>query len=161
MNLALNSAKRNRQRGKNSWELTVSLGRGVDEKYIRRKIQIRSRGWELHITLKAYIQPICGVMERKIRRQAARRKTLNTYLINMNTRILPAFWKLTARSNKDNPAAEMKKPKVVHKEIISYDEKEIRAMLQALQKVPYHWRIMITLALTTRMRRGELLRLKF
>ncbi|MFB5676439.1 tyrosine-type recombinase/integrase [Paenibacillus terreus] len=45
----------------------------------------------------------------------------------------------------------------MHKEIVPYDEEEIRAMLQVLQKEPYHWRMMITLALTTGMRRSELL----
>lgn len=139
------------------------------------------------------------------------RKTLYTYMVNLNTRILPTFGNLqlyqikplhivdfldslgkegsrkdnkegalssgTIQMNyrvlknifsravewkviKDNPAAEVKKPKVVYKKIIPYDETEIRAMLQALQKEPYHWRMMITLALTTGMRRGELLALE-
>lgn len=34
-------------------------------------------------------------------------------------------------------------------------------MIQALQKEPYHWRMMIILALNTGMRRGELLGLEW
>lgn len=62
---------------------------------------------------------------------------------------------------KNNPLAGVDKPKVKYKEFIPYNEQEISQMLQALQKEPFHWRIMITLALTTGMRRGELLGLEW
>ncbi|WP_250635741.1 site-specific integrase [Paenibacillus naphthalenovorans] len=62
---------------------------------------------------------------------------------------------------KRNPAADVQKPKVVYKEVIPYDETEVEQMLQALEKEPYHWRVMITLALTTGLRRSELLGLEW
>ncbi|MGF7050668.1 integrase [Paenibacillus sp. DS2015] len=58
---------------------------------------------------------------------------------------------------KRNPAGDVQKPKVTSKEVIPYDDTEVEQMLQALVKEPYHWRVMITLALTTALRRSELL----
>lgn len=66
-------------------------------------------------------------------------------------------WKII----KNNPVASVQKPKVVHKEILPYDEEEVAQLLVALQKEPYHWRMMFTLALTTGLRRGELLGLEW
>ncbi|NTZ20957.1 site-specific integrase [Paenibacillus sp. JMULE4] len=228
-----------RQRGKNSWELTVSLGRGMDGKYTRRtktvtvedeRILRAPKRLEMYLEQEwlkfkeeveagSYIAPakltfrqFVELWKEKYADKQLERKTLYTYMVNLNTRILPAFGNLqldqikplhivdfldslgkegsrkddkagalssgTIQMNhrvlknifsrgvewrviQDNPAAEVKKPKVAHKEIIPYDEAEIRAMLQALQKEPYHWRMMITLALTSGMRRGELLGLEF
>lgn len=62
---------------------------------------------------------------------------------------------------KQNPVAGVKKPVVKHKEIIPYDENEVEQLLLALHKEPIHWRVMITLALTTGLRRGELLGLEW
>ncbi|AVF27130.1 tyrosine-type recombinase/integrase [Paenibacillus larvae] len=62
---------------------------------------------------------------------------------------------------KNNPAANVKQPKLKCKVYIPYGEKEVEQLLQALQEEPYHWRTMITLALTTGMRRGELLGLEW
>lgn len=62
---------------------------------------------------------------------------------------------------KRNPARDVQKPKVISKEVTPYDETEVEQMLQALEKEPYHWRVMITLALTTGLRRSELLGLEW
>lgn len=62
---------------------------------------------------------------------------------------------------KSNPAAQVQKPKVSYKEVLPYDEKEVQELLLALQREPIHWRMMITLALTTGLRRGELLGLEW
>jgi integrase len=56
---------------------------------------------------------------------------------------------------------DVQKPKVFSKEIIPYDGAEVEKMLRALQSEPYHWRIMITLALTSGLRRSELLGLEW
>ncbi|MEK5438838.1 MULTISPECIES: tyrosine-type recombinase/integrase [Paenibacillus] len=228
-----------RQRGNNSWELTISLGRGVKGKYTRRTKTVTvederilrapkrlemflDQEWlkfKEEVEAGSYIAPakltfsqFVGLWKEKYADTHLERKTIYTYMVNLNTRILPAFGNLqldqinplhivdfleslgkkgsrkdnkagvlssgTIQMNhrvlknifsravewkviKDNPAAEVKKPKVVHKEIIPYDEAELRAMLQALKKEPHHWRMMITLALTTGMRRGELLGLEW
>lgn len=228
-----------RQRGQNSWELTISLGRGVNGKYTRRTKTVTiederilrapkrletylEQEWlkfKEEVEAGSYIAPakltfsqFVELWKEKYADKQLERKTLYTYMVNLNTRILPAFGNLqldqikplhivdfldslgkegSRKDNKagalssgtiqmnhrvlknifsravewriigENPAAEVKKPKVSHKEIIPYDEEEIRAMLQALQMEPYHWRMMITLALTTGMRRGELLGLEW
>jgi integrase len=88
---------------------------------------------------------------------------LSSGTIQINHRVLKNIfaraveWKVI----KDNPVASVQKPKVVSKEIIPYDEKEVLQLLAALQKEPFHWRMMITLALTTGMRRSELLGLEW
>jgi len=228
-----------RQRGKNSWEFTISLGRGADGKYIRRtktvvvvdeRILRAPKRLEMHLEQEwlkfkeeveagNYIAPakltfgqFVELWKEKYAHAQLERKTIHNYQVNLHLRILPTFGHLQldqikplhiidfleslgkAGSRKDNksgalssatiqynhrilknifsravewkvikenPAAEVKKPRVVHKEIIPYDEDEVRVMLQALQKEPYHWRMMITLALTTGMRRGELLGLEW
>lgn len=228
-----------RQRGENSWELTISLGRGANGKYIRRtktiviederilrndkrKGQYLEQEWlrfKEEVEAGNYIAPaklafsqFVELWKEKYAVTQLERKTLYTYMVNLKTHILPAFGNLqldqikplhivdfldslgNEGSRKDNkagalssgtiqmnhrvlknifsravewriikvnPAAEVRKPKVVHKEIIPYDENEIRVMLQALQKEPHHWRMMIKLALTTGMRRGELLGLEW
>jgi integrase len=92
-----------------------------------------------------------------------RKGDLSTGTIEINHRILKNIfsraveWKLI----KHNPVANIKKPTVRHKEIIPYDEDEVQQLLHALQKEPIHWRVMITLALTTGLRRGELLGLEW
>ncbi|WP_260070705.1 site-specific integrase [Paenibacillus sp. p3-SID1389] len=42
-----------------------------------------------------------------------------------------------------------------------YSEDEVRQLFKALEKEPYHWRMMITLALTTGLRHGELVGLEW
>lgn len=81
----------------------------------------------------------------------------------MNYRVLKNIfsrayeWKLI----KQNPFDGVKKPVVKYKNIIPYDENKVQQLLLALQKEPFHWRIMIMLAITTGLRRGELLGLEW
>lgn len=66
-------------------------------------------------------------------------------------------WKII----KKNPASEVKKPTVTHKEVEVYNENEVAALFEALENEPIHWRIMITMAITTGLRRGELVGLEW
>ncbi|HZG81763.1 MAG TPA: tyrosine-type recombinase/integrase [Brevibacillus sp.] len=66
-------------------------------------------------------------------------------------------WKII----KKNPASEVKKPKVTYKEVEVYTEEEVAALFNALETEPIHWRMMITLAITTGLRRGELVGLEW
>jgi integrase len=62
---------------------------------------------------------------------------------------------------KNNPVADVKKPKVIQKEIDVYDENEISILFDALEKEPFHWQMLILLAITTGLRRGELVGLEW
>lgn len=62
---------------------------------------------------------------------------------------------------KTNPVATVKRPKIQQREVEVYDEDEAARLFQALEHEPTHWRLMITLALTTGLRRGELLALEW
>ncbi|MEO3946203.1 site-specific integrase [Gorillibacterium sp. CAU 1737] len=97
------------------------------------------------------------------KRLGFRKGNLSAGTIEINHRILKNIFKRAVEWKliKDNPVAGAKKPLVKHKQIIPYDEDEVQDLLLALQKEPIHWRIMITLALTTALRRGELLALEW
>lgn len=62
---------------------------------------------------------------------------------------------------KSNPVADVKKPKVTYKESEVYNEEEANLLFALLQDQASHWRMMITLALTTGLRRGELVGLEW
>lgn len=62
---------------------------------------------------------------------------------------------------KKNPASDVKKPKVTYKEVEVYTEEEVAKLFEALEKEQIHWRMMITLAITTGLRRGELVGLEW
>nr|WP_020621300.1 site-specific integrase [Cohnella laeviribosi] len=66
-------------------------------------------------------------------------------------------WKII----KKNPASDVKKPKVTYKEVEVYTEEEVAALFKALENEPIHWRMMITLAITTGLRRGEIVGLEW
>ncbi|MEN9406606.1 MAG: Brevibacillus phage Abouo [Bacillota bacterium] len=63
---------------------------------------------------------------------------------------------------KENIISYVKRPKITdQKQIEVYNEEEVAKLLLALERELPHWRIMITLSITTGMRRGELLALEW
>ncbi|MEC0233683.1 site-specific integrase [Paenibacillus kribbensis] len=64
-------------------------------------------------------------------------------------------WKII----KNNPVSEVRRPKLDTEEKDFMDEDELFTMFELLETVPLKWRVMIELAATTGMRRGELLAL--
>jgi integrase len=62
---------------------------------------------------------------------------------------------------KHNPVSKVKKPKITQKETDVYDEEEVFNLLMALKKEEQRWRVLITLAVLTGMRKGELLGLEW
>jgi integrase len=66
-------------------------------------------------------------------------------------------WKMI----KENPAASVKKPKVTQKETEVYNENQIKELFQHLQEEKLKWQVVTTLAVTTGLRRSELLGLEW
>lgn len=62
---------------------------------------------------------------------------------------------------KDNPLASVKKPKVTQMKTEVYNKQDAQFLFMALEKEPVMWQILIKLAITTAMRRGELLGLEW
>lgn len=62
---------------------------------------------------------------------------------------------------KQSPLSSIKSPSVTYKESDVYSEEEVRKLLQLLNSVEPHWRMMIQLAITTGLRRGELVGLEW
>ncbi|MGO4344536.1 tyrosine-type recombinase/integrase [Paenibacillus sp. MCAF9] len=96
-------------------------------------------------------------------RQGFRKGNLSSGTIEINHRILKNIFTRAVewRVIKHSPVDGVKKPLVKHKVIIPYDEIEVKKLLHVLQKEPIHWRVMVTLALTTGLRRGKLLGLEW
>lgn len=61
-------------------------------------------------------------------------------------------WKLI----KENPAAAVKQPKVKMKKTEVYSADEINVLLLLLEKYPFHWRVLVLLAISTGAREGEI-----
>ena len=66
-------------------------------------------------------------------------------------------WKLI----KESPVGAGTRPKVTQEQTDVYTKEEVIALFELLQNEPIQWRIFITLAITTGLRRGELLALKW
>lgn len=86
-------------------------------------------------------------------------KPLGSATIVYNYRVLRSIFAKAVewRVLKDNPMEGIKKPKEDDvKEMEVYDEKEIAKLFEALADESHHLRILVTLAVTTGMRRGEM-----
>ena len=62
---------------------------------------------------------------------------------------------------RENPMDHVDKPKVKNKKVEVYTHEEVIRLLECLETEPLHWQIIIKLAITTGMRRSELLGLEF
>ncbi|WP_374187291.1 tyrosine-type recombinase/integrase [Priestia aryabhattai] len=89
--------------------------------------------------------------------------TLSTSTIEYNHRILKNIfnraveWQLI----KKNPMENIKKPKRIQKETSVYDSSEAELLMSCLQKEEMMWNVIIKIAITTGLRRGELLGLEW
>ncbi|MFC5530996.1 site-specific integrase [Cohnella yongneupensis] len=133
----------------------------------RTNLKIRILPAFQHIPIKD-IKPLHVVdyldkLEKNNSRRDKKSGGLSSGSIQINHRILKNIFKRAVewRVIKRNPVNDVQKPKVTSKEVVPYDETEVSEMLRALQKEPYHWRILITVALTTGLRRSELLGLEW
>lgn len=85
--------------------------------------------------------------------------TLSSNSIQYHYRILrnvfnrAVEWKIIDQ----NPLTSIKKPKVTQKDVSVYDENEVYQVIAALEKEPLHWQLIIKLAITTGLRRSEIL----
>ena len=66
-------------------------------------------------------------------------------------------WQIIA----SNPASRVKPPKAVKKQAACYDEIQTAALLEAANKEPLRYTVLITLAVATGLRRGELMGLEW
>ncbi len=60
-----------------------------------------------------------------------------------------------------NPAARVKPPKTTKKQALCYDEEQTAALLEAVEKESLKYKVMLTLAIATGLRRGELMGLEW
>jgi len=92
-------------------------------------------------------------------RNDGKSKPLGSATLVYNYRVLRSIFTKAVEWQviKDNPMRGVSKPKEDDiREMEVYDEREIAAMFQALEGEPLHLRVLVTLAVTTGLRRGEL-----
>jgi integrase len=66
-------------------------------------------------------------------------------------------WKLI----KENPAAAVKQPKITVKKSDVYSKDELSVLFTHLEKKPFHWKVLILLAISTGAREGEIAALEW
>jgi integrase len=57
---------------------------------------------------------------------------------------------------KENPASSIKQPKVKSKKSDVYSSLELNDLISLLDKYPFHWRVLVLMAITTGARQGEI-----
>jgi len=88
---------------------------------------------------------------------------LSSSMLEINYRILKNVFKRAVEWKliKQSPVAAIKKPSVKYEAVMPYDERKVQELLVALEYEPNYWRVMINLAITRGLRRGELLGLEW
>ncbi|WP_366160645.1 site-specific integrase [Bacillus infantis] len=81
----------------------------------------------------------------------------NCYKAFNNVLARAAEWKFI----KENPAAPVKPPKVKHKKSDVYSKEDVSVILDLLKQKPFHWEILVLLALSTGAREGEIAALEW
>lgn len=87
---------------------------------------------------------------------------LSSATIQYYHRILRNIFKRAVdwRLIKESPAENVKKPKITTKEVAVYDENQAADLMKALENEQIQWQVFIKLAITTGLRRSELLGLE-
>lgn len=94
----------------------------------------------------------------KLKEKGLKHTTINMMIQSFKSMLEVAVdWKLI----KENPAKDIKNLKEEHKEVEVYTNDEVMTLFEALDHDKPHYRILFKLAVTTGMRKGELLALKW
>ncbi|MBH0228831.1 tyrosine-type recombinase/integrase [Halobacillus yeomjeoni] len=216
-------------RGNGSWRLTVSLGKGKDGKYIKKRKTIKAKNkteakkklseFVTEIEAGTYIDPskmkfeafVSEWYEKHAKKHLAP-KTLENYMYPIHNYLIPQFGHmrldefkpfhilnyLNSLENdgmrmddkegglspasilyhyrvlrnifsratewnviKANPVEKVKRPKVTQEKTEVFTQDEVIELFQLLQDQPIHQRIIIKLAITAGLRRGEILGLQW
>lgn len=98
--------------------------------------------------------------KKKYARKELGPKTYDIYVRFLNNRILPVFGHMRLDQVKPYHVvkfiSELGEEARKYKEVTPYNDEELAALFTILENQPIHWRVMILLALTTGLRRGEL-----
>lgn len=217
-----------RERGKGSWELTVSLGKGADGKYNKKTKTVKAKnkteakellrqfiyevetgeyinldkvlfkdlidewrkkhasslairtqqGYESNLKLrvlpyfghmkasgikKIHIQNFFDELKKEgVRMDGKKEKLSPSHINNHHTLLGSIFSFATDRGYlKDSPMNGVKKLRVEKKKMNIYQKSDIAALMTALNDVPDMWKALVTLAIVTGARAGELVGLEW
>ena len=125
-----------------------------------------SRIWKGEMTSLATAEKISQAAHMKLSKafiNESAEKTLTGDSVRLYHRLLSSMFSTAIRWQilNDNPCGRVTAPKIGDREISYMDEKEIAAMLAALEDAPIQYSVLVQLALFTGGRRGELCALRW
>ncbi|MCK0472520.1 tyrosine recombinase XerC [Halalkalibacter sp. APA_J-10(15)] len=96
-------------------------------------------------------------------RQDGKQGSLSSATIFYHYRILKSIFKFAVKCKliKESPLEGVEKPKVTGKEINVYDDEQVIELMRCLENELLHWQIAIKIAISTGLRRSELLGLEW